>query len=437
MALRRALTLPQLVFYGVGTMIGAGIYSVIGAAAGEAGPALWLSFLLAGIVALLTVLSYAELAAQFPRAGAEYHFINAAFPNLPWLPFLAGLLITLSAAATSATVALAFAGYAAALAPVPQLPIAFALLVVCTIVNIAGIRQAAWIGIALICVETGGLLLFAGTGLSQGEPLRAATVTPPGEAGGLPAAAALIFFVYMGFEDLVGLAEESRRPERDMPRALLVSVGFTTLLYLLIAVALVALDEDGEIAGSAAPLADAAGRVAPWLAVAMSVAALFATASTALISMVSISRMLFGMAREGAMPAPLKRLLPGRKTPWIAALILFAGACALLPLGEVKVVASVSSLSVLLVFVGVQAAMIALRFRKPGAKRPFRVPGAIPVNARGGKLPLAPVLGIAACLALLTQFEPLVYLIGAGVIAAGLVLRRVMPGRPAGGQGYH
>ena len=99
--------------------------------------------------------------------------------------------------------------------------------------------------------------------------------------------------------------------------------------------------------------------------------------------------------------------------------------------------ASVSSLSVLLVFVGVQAAMIALRFRKPGAKRPFRVPGAIPVNARGGKLPLAPVLGIAACLALLTQFEPLVYLIGAGVIAAGLVLRRVMPGRPAGGQGYH
>jgi APA family basic amino acid/polyamine antiporter len=145
----------------------------------------------------------------------------------------------------------------------------------------------------------------------------------------------------------------------------------------------------------------------------LAVTALFATASTALISLISISRLLFGMARDGDMPKPLAKLLPRRKTPWVAALTLFALACALLPLGRVEIVASISSFGILLVFITVQAAVIRLRFTKPKMARGFRVPLAI------GRWPLLPSIGILVCAALLTRFEPLVYLIGGGALTLG------------------
>src|SRR5688572_1863698 len=137
--LKRTLSLPQLIFYGVGTMVGAGIYSVIGAAAEEAGAQLWVSFIFAGIAAFLTVLSYAELVSMFPKTGAEYNFLKAAFPDQPVFSFMAGYLIALNASATSATVALAFAGYLGVFVMTPEALTALALLAVCTVVNIVGI----------------------------------------------------------------------------------------------------------------------------------------------------------------------------------------------------------------------------------------------------------------------------------------------------------
>lgn len=162
--LRRSLNLVQLTFYGVGTIVGAGIYSVLGAAAGVAGEGLWISLLFAGAAALLTGLSYAELVSLFPRAGAEYHFLKEAFPRWPLLAFLAGFLIALNASATSATVALAFGGYARVFADLPAWVPALGLLSTCTVINILGIREATWVSIGIICVEVGGLLLLIGAG---------------------------------------------------------------------------------------------------------------------------------------------------------------------------------------------------------------------------------------------------------------------------------
>src|SRR5687768_15828571 len=170
--LKRALNLPQLIFYGVGTMVGAGIYSVIGAAAMEAGNLLWLSFVFAGVAAFLTVLSYAELASMFPQTGAEYNFLKAAFPDLPLFGFMAGYLIAINAAATSATVAIAFSGYLGVFVSVPMMVTAFTLLALCTAVNIAGIRESTWVSIGLICIEVSGLLLLIWTGFADGEPGR-------------------------------------------------------------------------------------------------------------------------------------------------------------------------------------------------------------------------------------------------------------------------
>lgn len=413
--LRKSLNLGQLIFFGIGTMIGAGIYSVIGAAAAEAGSHLWISFICAGFAAFLTVLSYAELSSSLPKAGAEYQFIKTAIPEWKWLSFMAGYLIAINAAATSATVSLAFAGYMNVFVEVPILLTAFLLLAACTCINIMGIRQSTWVSISLICVEVAGLLLLIWLGFVKGDVSRSFERSLSWDnAGGIFAATALIFFVFIGFEDIANLSEEANEPRRDIPRALLVSVIFTSVIYIMVAIAVMALSTAEQLSASTSPLTQAASQAIPSAGKALAIAALFATASTALISLISISRLLFGMAQEGDMPSPLARILGKRKTPWIAALALFSAACLLLPLEEVKIVASISSFGVLLVFITVHIAMIVLRFRQPNLKRHYKVPFSI------GALPVPPVLGIIIAAALLTQFEPIVYAVGIGILGFGV-----------------
>jgi APA family basic amino acid/polyamine antiporter len=413
--LSRSLNLTQLIFYGVGTIVGAGIYTILGEAAGVAGRAAWVSLVLAGLVAMVTALSYAELIAAFPKAGAEYQFLKAAFPKWRVLAFLAGYLIALNCAATSATVSLAFAGYLAVFWSIPAGLTAFVLLAICTALNVAGLKQSTWVSIALICVEVGGLVLLVGSGFVNADVL--STVKLPGadDLPGLLATTALIFFVFIGFEDVANLAEEAKQPARDVPRALLVSVSLVSVIYLLVTWVALAVSEPAALAQSRSPLTEAGRRLGPWLGSTLAVTALFATASTALISLVSISRMLFGMARDGDMPPALASTVSRRKTPWVAALVLMGAACALLPLGQVKTIASISALGILLVFIGVQSALIALRLKQPELERPFRLRGSI------GAVPVLPVLGIACCAALVTQFEPIVYLVAGGALVPALI----------------
>lgn len=431
--LSRTLTFTQLAFYGVGTMVGAGIYSVIGAAAGEAGYFLWVSFIFAGIAALLTALSYAELSSMFQKAGAEYQYLKHAFPEWRLLSFLGGSLIAMNAAATSATVSLAFAGYLNVFLAVPQAVTAYALLTLCTLVNIWGIRQSTWVSIAMICVEVVGLVIIVAAGFIDGEPSRNwAGGMEAFHPGGVFGATALIFFVFIGFEDVANLSEEAKDAQRNVPRALLASVFLTSCLYLLVALAVAALAEPEALAGSDSPLSLAVERAWPGIGKVLAVTALFATASTALITLVSISRMLLGMARDRIMPAPVASILPSRQTPWVAALVLAGLAGLLIPFGEVKTVASISSFGILLVFIGIQSAVIALRLRAPEKERGFRVPLSV------GRVPVPPVIGILMAAALLTQFEPVVYLTGGAIISAALlvyrfaVAKRLHPGHPSG-----
>lgn len=423
--LARSLTLPQLVLVGVGTVVGAGIYSVVGAAVALAGRATWLSMLLAGVVACLTALSYAELVSTRHRAGAEYQFMRAAFPGHPQLAYLAGFLVVFNCVATAAAVALAFAGYLGRFVEAPEIPVALALLAACTLLNVLGIRQAAWGGIALIVVELGGLLLVIFLGLGRGDPVSALSWVMPADTGAVFAGAALLFFAYIGFEEVTNLAEETRKPARDMPRALLVSVLVTSVLYVALVWSLLSVLQPRELASSNAPLADAAGRIAPWSGPVVAVAALFATASTALLSLVSVSRLLFAMAREGALPAVLAKTTRARKTPWPAALFLFGASCAFLPLGKVEIIASVAALGVLLAFSGVHASLIALRLRPRGPAAGFRIPFSI----RG--VPVAAVLGLVANLLLMTQFAARVYVVVVLTLAVGLMAYPALrPPRP-------
>ena len=398
MPLKRALGLAGLVFYGVGIILGAGIYSVIGVAAAHAKDALWLSFALSSAIALVTALSYAELAASHPRASAEFTYLRSALPKWPSVGLVTGLLVALSGAATAATVAIAFAGYLRTFVDVPAVPAALGLLAAAAGMNLLGVRESGWLNAVFTLLEGGGLVLFVFAGVSA-HPDRLGDALTAAPHAGVVTGAAMVFFSFLGFENIANLAEEAKRPEKDLPRAILISLGVSTTLYMLVALAAVVLASPDALAGSRAPLADAVRSTSPRIAGALGGIALFATANTALVSMLVASRVLFGIARERELPRPLAALLPRRETPWVAILVITVAGGVLVPLGGVGVVGSVSSFASLLAFASVNAALILLRYRAPDEERPFRVPGAI----KG--MPILPAVGVVATLAMATQLE--------------------------------
>jgi amino acid transporter len=231
--------------------------------------------------------------------------------------------------------------------------------------------------------------------------------------------AALIFFAYLGFEEIANLAEEALHPARDLPRAIVIAVAVSTVLYVLVAAASVALLAPAQLAASASPLADAIQAGEPRLAGALAGVALFATANTALIALMAASRLLFAMARGGDAPPILARTLATRHTPAAAILMAGLGAMAFLPLGGIGLVGSVASLLALVTFASVNAALVRLRFTRPRATRPFRVPLAV------GRLPVLTVLALLVVLLLLTQFERRAYGIAAVALAAALVVQAI------------
>jgi amino acid transporter len=398
----------QLLFYCVGVIVGAGIYSVIGSAAGLAGQGLWLSFMLAAGVALLTGLAYAEMATSFPHAGAEYIYVRRAFPQSTFLSFAVGLLILIGGAATAATVAVAFGGYLRTFLDLPIAWSAVALLAACTLLNVRGLRESSWVNVVFTCVELSGLALVIAAGFSHGNvaaPL-AASIQP-----GVFPAAAVLFFVFLGFEEIANLAEEIHEPQRNLPQAIFLSIGITTALYALVSLAVMVLATPAELAASAAPLTVAIAKVWPAAAGVLSAIALFATANTVLITLIATSRLAFSLARDDELPTIFARVSHARQSPWVGAILAFAISVALLPVGDLKILAELSSFVALLAFLVVNLTLIVLRFRLPDHKRPFRVPLAV------GRLPVIPLLAIATIVFLLANFDREVYAVGAGIIA--------------------
>lgn len=415
MALTRSLGLPMLTFYGVGMILGAGIYSIIGKAAALAGEGLWLGFVLAAAAALFTALSYAELAAMYPKAGGEYVFLRSAFPRLRWAAAATGILMAFAGCATASTVALAFSGYLGHFAELPGPWVAAGLLALFTGVNVLGIRESGWVNAVFTLLEVAGLLLFVWLGWRE-ERFGEALLAAPGAE--TVSSAALIVFAYFGFENIVNLSEEAREPGRTIPRAILLSLSVSTVLYVFVSLAAVALMTPAELGATDAPLTAAAQGVSGRAAGALGGIALFSTANTALIALVTTSRILYGIARDGSLPPVLARVSARRKSPWAAALASLAVSAGLLTVGRVEAAASVSSLATMAAFIAVNVSLIVLRRREPRRERPFRVPLSL------GGLPVLPVLGILSAATFLLQFDRDVYTIGAlaSAGAAGLYL---------------
>jgi len=227
------------------------------------------------------------MATSFPAAGAEYVYVRRAWPKADWLAFGVGAIVLIGGAATAATVAMAFGGYLRAFVDLPAPIAALLLLAGCTAFNIWGLRESSWVNILFTSIEVAGLLLVIVAAMKSDAqvPIAVAAVE-----SSIMAAAALLFFVYLGFEEIANLAEEVRNPGRDIPIALFVSLAITTLLYVAVSFAVLSLAPPAELAASDAPLAAAVQKAWPGASNMLSAIALFATANTVLITVIATSR---------------------------------------------------------------------------------------------------------------------------------------------------
>lgn len=396
---------------GVGIILGAGIYALIGEAAGRAGNAVWLSFAISALVALFTALSYMELASMMPRAGAEYDYTEAAIGRR--IAIVVGWLIVFTGILGAATVALGFGGYLAGMIHIQPYYAAALLILAATGLLLLGAKESAVVAVIFTFVEIAGLILIILAGL----PFLGSAdyLEMPSGISGVLSAAALIFFAYQGFEEMAKFSEEAVEPERTVPRAVIAAVAVTTLLYMLVSISAVSVLGWNDLSATSAPFALVA--TVAWgegASIVLSFIALFATANTVLMMMFASSRITYGMARAGSLPAILSEVHAGKKTPWIAILFVAGGALLFANLPDIAFVANASNFTILVTFVLVNLSVVVLRWKRQG-KRPFTIPFSL------GRFPVPPLIGICTCLLLLVYLEPEVWGIGMVLLGIGAV----------------
>lgn len=405
--LKRTLGLFEVTMYGVGVILGAGIYALIGKAAGLAGNAVWAAFVIGAFIAAFTGLSYAELSSMFPKAGGEYVFAEKAFSKR--LAFLIGWLILAGGIIGVATVSLGFAGYFSALFHVPLIPVAIGLIAALSALSLWGIRQSAMAEVFVTLIEMGGLIAIVLIGLKYIGHV-SYTELPPLGFTGILSATALIFFAYLGFEDIVRLSEETRNPTRTIPRALVLSIIISTALYIAAAIAAVSVVGWQALSQSEAPLALVAQTAFGAKAfLFLAITALCATFTTVLGILIATSRMMYGMAEDGGLPRILHNVHKKFQTPWLAILITAIVSIAFVSIGKIEVVASLTNFALFVTFILINLSLLWLRHKMPAVKRPFRT-----------FAPLA-AMGIISSAAMMFYLGKTAWLIGAAMIVTGLL----------------
>lgn len=359
-SLRRALGLWLLVFYGLGTIIGAGIYVLVGEVAGKAGMAAPLAFLFAGLLAGLTGLTYAELAARFPEAAGAAAYVSEGLRS-PMLARLVGLLVLFVGIVVAASLARGAAGYFAAFVTLPPWLVAGAFVVGFTALACLGVRESVGIASLMTVVEMLGLALVIAVGAPSLADLasRWPEMVPNTAAdwSGIGAGAFLAFFAFIGFESLANMGDEAKDAKRTLPRAIILSIVISTTVYVAVSlVAVLAVPVD-RLARSSAPLALVLEGTSWALTDLLALIVVLAVPGGILIDMVMASRMLYGMARRGLVPAWLGQVNRRSQVPVTATLTAGAAAFVLavgVPFGGL--VTATSTLT-LLVFLAVNLAL--------------------------------------------------------------------------------
>jgi len=392
--LKRTLGLAECIFFGVGSILGAGIYTLIGKIAGWSGNMIWLSFLIASVTALCTAFSYAELSAAFPKAGGEFEYAKRAFGKKTGV-FL-GILITTNGVISGATFSLGFAGYLSGLIGVNLFLAAFGIIALIFFVNISGIKEASWVNIVFTLIELSGLFLVIYVAFPSIGKINY-TELPAGGMNGLFTASALAFFAYIGFEEIVKLAEETKNPKKNIPRALFSASVIVIVVYSLVAISAVSVIPYAELEKSSSPLADVVdtkfGRTG---VIIISVIALFSTSNTILSNMLGSSRVLLSMSKETTLLKRFSYISKNRKTPVAALVLILITMCGFALIGKIETVAMIANIFIFITFIVVNLSVIVLRLQDKKLERPFR----IPINIQN--IPVISILGILMTIFLLS-----------------------------------
>ncbi len=390
--LKRVMGPGLLLLFVVGDILGTGVYALTGRVAAEVGGAVWLPFLCAFVVALLTAFSYLELVTKYPRAAGAALYTHKAF-GIHFLTFIVTFAVMCSGLTSASSASKAFAenfGEAFDISLGEGLgltAIALGFMTLIALVNFRGVGESVKLNVLLTCVELTGLLIVIGIGAwaiggGEGDLSRLGDFnTAEGESPffAVTAATALAFFAMVGFEDSVNMAEETKDPVRIFPRVMLIGLTVTGVIYVLVSISSVALVSPEDLGEGDAPLlkvVEAGASAFPlWI---FAFITMFAVANSALINMLMASRLLYGMANERVLPRILGRLHPGRRTPWVGIVFTTVIAFGLIWFADLTALGGTTSLLLLCVFTVVNIAVLVLR-RDRVEHRHFRAPTAIPV----------------------------------------------------------
>ncbi len=417
--LKRSLGALGLVGLGIGAIIGAGLFSLTGIAAGQyAGPAVVISFGIAAFGCALTGLCYSEMAAMVPSAGSAYAYAYAALGEA--VAWIIGWDLVLEYSVGAATVAVSWSTYVASLLhgwglDLPRWAgaggadlLAAGIVAVLSAVLVRGTAESAAVNAVIVVLKVAVVLTVIGVGAFYVRAANYHPFIPPnggafGQYGwsGIFRGAGVVFFAYLGFDAVSTTAGEARSPQRTLPIGILGSLLVCTVLYAAFAIVLTGLVPYAELKGDAAPVATAIDHTPfGWLQVVVKLGVIAGFTSVLLVGLLGQSRIVFAMAEDGMLPAVLGRLHRTRKTPWVANLTLMLLTGGLAAFAPIEALAKMTSIGTLLAFAIVCGGVLVLRWREPERERPFRVPFG----------PVLPALGILVCLALMASLPPATWL---------------------------
>ena len=377
--LKRSLSLTMAVFYGVGNILGAGIYVLIGKVGGVAGYYAPLAFLLSAIIVVPTAFTYAEWVSRSPRSAGEAIYVNEAF-GFRSLSTLVGLLILVAGIVSSSALIRGFLGYLKVLVPVNELFTIVLLVIVLGVIAIWGISQSVRIVSGITILEILGLVIVIITGAQQSISLPVIPAEmPPLNWGGIWFGAFLAFYAFLGFEDMVNIAEEVKSPRLNLPRAIIIALVITTLLYTAVAVVVQRVFSPAELAASEAPMSAIVARATGGSGIFIAVISMLAVLNGALVQMIMSSRVLFGMGRRGWLPNFFDQVWPVTRTPVPATFATMIGVILFASLLPIQSLAAVTSFLVLIVFALINLSLIKVKLREEQKTIPFRTPIWVPI----------------------------------------------------------
>lgn len=385
--LKRSLSLPLITFYGLGTIIGAGIYVLIGVVASKAGMFSPLAFLLAAFIAGFTAFSYAELSSRLPHSAGEAVYMQKAFGKR-WLSTATGWCVVAIGLVSAATIANGFVGYLKIFIEIPDWLSITCLVISLGLISAVGISQSVWMATVITLIEIGGLVyVLAVAGDSFGQlPARLPELIPSFETStwnGIFIGAFLAFYAFIGFEDMVNVAEEVKDAPRTLPTAIIIALIVSTVLYLAIALVAVLALPINDLASSNAPLAlivensvEASDNKSTLFISAIS---LVAVVNGALIQIIMASRVLYGMGNTGLAPHMLAKVHPRTQTPLISTGLATIAVLVLALWLPLVTLAQITSFITLAIFAGVNLALIRLKLSTPNVPDTVHYPLWVPI----------------------------------------------------------